>query len=422
MAKPKYGMPRGKLKNLTINELSGVDKPCQQPALVALMKRHVAAPAIVSKALFERVLKQAVLTSSDAGHAHSIDLCDPACEWRDSYSTSSQTAAGAEYPHSHAWTFDQNGGAITIADDSGHSHKITAVVPADVLTAAVLNAAAEQQRRARANAINAAEAAATGAVAVTVAPVAMRAPPAPISTPAQPVPTVKGNSQENRPMDAKVIKLLATALLLPEAQRQHVAKLATGEDVPGVQAFLALDSAGREDATNAALAADPVVYTTKGGAKIRKSHGELAKQQAEQIDRQAEQIESQNTAIAVAKARADQAEVEKRAAELIPLIGKSAAVRVAILKGASALADEALRNEVIEALKGANEAFKMLGVPHGTTQGGEPVANGPVEKFNAELATFAKSKNKSPMAATADFIRTQEGADLYAVAYPRTQA
>ncbi|HSN26326.1 MAG TPA: hypothetical protein VLT45_08575, partial [Kofleriaceae bacterium] len=92
------------------------------------------------------IAKEAVLTSSDAGHAHTISLDDPARYWCDQLQTSYQTAEGADCGHSHAWVFDAKTGTITIADDSGHGHTIDAVVPPDVLA---LYAVREAQRDAQ---------------------------------------------------------------------------------------------------------------------------------------------------------------------------------------------------------------------------------------------------------------------------------
>jgi hypothetical protein len=382
------------------------------------------------------VSKLAVLTSLVDGHQHTVDLDDPADEWRDSLSTSYQTSEGADQSHMHAWTFDPDTGAITIAADSGHTHDVTEVVPDDVRTEAAVNEDGERCRNCNAmcdeddrycpscgKAMNGdmpcASPVAAPASAPAVVVVAARAPGAD-SPPRNQPSTVNSNSQERPPMDPKIAKMFAAALLLPEPQRLHVAKLAAGEPA-ALQAFLSLDAAGREDATNAALAADPVVYTTKSGGQIRKSHGEMAKSQAEQIDRQAEQIAAQETVLAVAKARNEQIEFEKRAGEAIPQIGKSLAVRVALLKGVSGIGDEALRKEATEALVAANAAFVMLSKMNGTSVEGDGVVGGDAKSiFNAELATFAKTLNKTPQAATGDFIRTDRGSELYADAYPRT--
>lgn len=94
----------------------------------------------------KRLRKQAVLTSTVDGHAHTIDLDDPCDEWRDQLSTSYQTSEGATQSHCHAWTFDPDTGEITIADDSGHTHTTDAVVPDDVRAEAAANEDGERCR------------------------------------------------------------------------------------------------------------------------------------------------------------------------------------------------------------------------------------------------------------------------------------
>lgn len=419
--------------NLVHLRAACADIPKSSLADALKTKLQMRAEKLLAKQHSKRVSKQASLTSETDGHVHTIDLDDPSDGWRDTLSTSYQTSAGATGQHCHAWTCDPTTGAITIAMDSGHDHTVDAVVPAEVLAQAAELDADPKCSKCGAECddgnrfcpscgapMDGSAISDDKPASPTVLAISMRAPAgkSPLTTPA---PTVKGNSQEKPLMDLKFAKMLATALLLPEAQRTHVAKLAA-EEPAALQAFLSLDAASREDATNAALAADPVVYTTKTGGQIRKSHGEMAKSQAEQIDRQAEQIATQESVLAVAKARTEQAELEKRAVEIIPLIGKSAGARVAILKGVSAITDEALRTEAMEALKGANAAFAQLGKASGTDGGGEPTGNDPKSIFNAELAAFAKSVSKTAAMATGDFIRTERGSELYADAYPRTQA
>jgi hypothetical protein len=356
----------------------------------------------------KRVAKQAVFTDEVDGHQHVLDLDDPACEWRDSYATSSQTAAGAAQSHSHAWTFDPQSGAVTVAADSGHNHTVSVVVPSDVLAAAVLNEAAERKRRAERNAQAAAEAVGSGTVAVTITAVEARAP-AGISTPAQPAPTVQGNSQENAPMDPKFAKMLATALALPEPHRLHVAKLGPEDQA----AFLGLSPADQDSAVKAAEAADPEVYKTAAGISIRKSHGPLAEQMARQADTTAAELAKQAQQLAIEKAERARVTLEKRASDLIPLIGASLAERVAIIKAVDGIAEEGTRNGALEALKGANEAFRLLGVPHGAGGDSVPENKSPRKAWDDGLAGFAKSKNiANPLDAIVPFLKTEQGQTL----------
>lgn len=384
---------------------------------------------------YKRLSKLAALTSLVDGHQHSIDLSDPADQWwGERLSTSSQTADGAEQPHSHAWTYDPATGAITLGEDSGHTHAVEAVVPEDVLAEAIEDderkcpgCGAECDEDARYCPMCgkglAGEATCTPVTdeksGSTPTVVVVRASArAGISTPTGGAPTVKGTSQENPPMDPKISKLLATALLLPEAQRAHVAKLAPDDQA----AFLALDGAGRDGVVKAARDADPVVYTTKAGLEIRKSAGDLAAELAKRADAQEEQLAKQAEQLAKAESSAALAGFEKRAGVDLSHFAKSLGARAAIVRAVDGIADEALRKEAHEALKGANAAMVSLGKSTGISEG-EPSSTDdtPVAKFNAELAAFAKAGSKTPERATSDFLRTERGADLYAAAYPLTR-
>ena len=74
----------------------------------------------------------------------------------------------------------------------------------------------------------------------------------------------------------------------------------------------------------------------------------------------------------------------------------------------------ALRTGVMEALKGANEAFRLLGVPRGTDGGGAPPENkSPRAAWDTGLADFAKSKNiANPLDAIVPFLKTEQGKTL----------
>jgi hypothetical protein len=239
----------------------------------------------------------------------------------------------------------------------------------------------------------------------SVVVVAARAPGA-ISTPASPPPTVASNSQESPHMDPKFAKMLATALVLPDAHRFHVAKLAPEDQV----AFLGMSPADQDSAVKASDAADPEVYKTTSGLSIRKSHGAIAEQMARQADATAAELAKQAQQLETEKAARASVQLEKRATDLIPLIGKSLAERVAILKAVDAIADEATRTGALEALKGANAAFQMLGKSIGAGDDGGPVHKTPIESWNDGLAAFAKSKNiANPLDAIGAFLKTAEG-------------
>ena len=270
---------------------------------------------LVTKYLFSRVLKEAVLTSETDGHQHALDLDEPTSEWREMYSTSYQVAAGAVVSHNHTWTFDTATGVITLGSDSGHTHTLDAVVPPDVLAAYLALDAVKDAK-------NALIAAAPIAVvdelsdgvpmplaveessgATVVVNVNARKPTSK-STPKSPLPTVKAQP-ETKPMN--LAKMLALIVAMTPSQQEHVAKLAPDE----VEPFFAKNATERTAILKAADEADAVIFKgALSGIEVRKSDGskmlELAKH-------------SESTAATLAKREAEieKSEIRKQAADVL---------------------------------------------------------------------------------------------------------
>jgi len=99
------------MKEFVINEISGVDFGAQEGARVVLMKRA------------ERPLeKLVVLTSSEVGHQHAVDID----EWtlrRAGGCTSEGYSEGSEEDHEHPFSIDPSGN-VTIGDSQGHTHTV----------------------------------------------------------------------------------------------------------------------------------------------------------------------------------------------------------------------------------------------------------------------------------------------------------
>lgn len=417
----------------------------------------------------KRFSKQAVLTGSVDGHAHSLDLDDPADEWRDQLSTSYQTAEGATQSHSHAWTYDPTTGSITIAEDSGHTHPIDAVVPADVRAQAAMQEDGERCRScgmmaeegcrfcpncgkamgpdqnngipvpmaddddSDANSgpnivIISARAPNGGSIVKAVyadcghemkdgkldCPMCAKKRATPRdSTHGIATPTTSHKEQamatEQDNQIAALRKQLAAALALTEPERLHIAK----QSPAGIEAFLAMDSAARTVAMTAADAADPEVYKTKDGLSIRKSAGQAAVAMAKQLDAQAEQLAAASEKIAKAEAQAAQVTLEKRAATELSHFAKSVGVGAAIVKALDGIADETTRKAAFEAVKGANFALAKLGIPAGADDHAGPQPDDP----NGQLEALAKkhaTDNKVSYAQAYDAVLlTPEGTALY---------
>lgn len=425
--------PRAKLTGLLISELSAVDKGAQGKQPTVVLKRapvaanppNVPVPTSVTKATFQRIVKQAVLTDEVDGHQHTIDL-DDVGRWYEQLTTSYQTSEGADCGHSHAWVFDKDSGSITIAADSGHSHTVDAVVPANLIAYAnaretlraidTARGTAELGAEVLSSAVNAA---ASGSVNVTV--VAQRAVES-NSPPTTPIRSVEKH-QEPPMSDTTIRKVLAAALSMSEEQRAYASTL----DADAQVVFVEKSSIDRDVIVKAALDADPVIHTMTDGTAIRKSAGLVAISLAKQADAQAKIVAEQATQIEKSRAENERITLHKRAESEIGHLAGETEIKVSLLKALGTITDEKERNGAIAILKSANAIAKAAGQPLGTTEEADPaVAGNPdVAYSNLEkgLVEFAKKQSISKVwtEGLAAFEKTPEGAALV-VAYQSTGA
>lgn len=390
-----------------------------------------------------RLRKQAVLTDVVDGHQHQIDLSDPADGWSDQLTTSYNNAAGADQGHSHAWVYDDSG-KITIAQDSGHTHTVDAVVPADVIQQAKLNESGkrcsgcgemcEQGCRFcpgcgcaldRRDSVPTATSDGDSGSASAVVVISARAPAA-ISTPSDAGPTVKGENKEPTAMadqnelialkaENAFLKSLST---LTDAQRVHYERLVAKGVKSDADGFLALSKTQRDGVLAEIAKSDSEVYTSKSTGRVyRMSDPVEIIEAAKQSDAMAETMKRLET-------EREELQFSKRGDELLAHFAKG-------VKGnLKSRFIKAIRREFTEpaelaeaerALKQADAAMEQLTKSVGFNPQNEP-GDGtdatPVQKFQTGLATFAKGAGKTPVAATADYLKTGEGAQLYAAAFP----
>lgn len=383
----------------------------------------------------KRVRKDAVLTSAVDGHQHSIDLDDPADEWRDQLSTSYQVSEGADTGHCHAWTYDEATGAITIAEDSGHTHTVDAVVPPDVIRQAALNESGERCSScggmcpegcrycpscgaAMGGSASAPDDDRGSGAAVVV--ISARAPRA-FSTPLGATPTVKSEDKEPTAMaDNDRIKELEAAnarlekmSTLTDAQRVHYAKLKTRGLDTEAQGFLALTPAQRDTALAEIAKADAEVYTSKSTGKVYRQSDPL------------EIIEAAKATDAMADLQKrlgdERAELEfsKRGDAVLANFAKGVKgnLRSRLMKAvAGEFKDTAEYAEVERALKAADYALADQGVNKGINPHVDPsdVPQSPQAKLDRLAADYAKANNVPIHKASVAVLETSEGAALYA--------
>lgn len=376
----------------------------------------------VDKKARRRARKEAVLTSETDGHQHALDLDDPASAWSAMYSTSYQTMEGAEDGHSHSWTFDKTSGVITIGTDSGHTHTVAAVIPADALAAwAKLDAARDAENAA----ISAAPVAVVDAPSdgipmacadedssgkVQVVVVSARAP-ATKSTPLAAAPTVKPQPETTK---MNLAKMLATILAMTASQQDYLSKLAPDELEP----FLGKPSNERDAIFKSAASADPIIFTgevTK--VEVRKSDGELALKMAMQAEHSAVELAKAQAEVATEKAARETVELTKRAGETLGALAGETGTHVAILRAVETIGDAAVKAAAIVTLKAANAAMVAKSKAAGGS-GSEDAA--PFSKkaaytaLSAGLATFCAEQKITKMwtDGLAAFGKTPAGAEL----------
>lgn len=219
--------------------------------------------------------------------------------------------------------------------------------------------------------------------------------------------TAKVNAMDEEAYKAKIAELEAKlAEMTAPAEKAEPTVEQLLAEIEQLKAQIAEPAAKAEPVEDVAKAADPIVATLPDGTIVRKSDGPIAAKMAESLAKAHEAIALERTA------RADQ-DLEKRATETLANLGGDIGIRKALLKAADGIPG------ALAVLKGADAAFASLKVAPGVGGQGEPTVEVPLAKFNTARDAFAKAAGKTAAAATLDFLRTPEGAELYAATLPQ---
>jgi hypothetical protein len=362
-------LPRARFTKLLIEELSSVDEGAQNEAGSVILKRKlVAGKTLRGKVLSTHeaptvsVSKRVMLTTSAEGHTHLLDSGDE--DSARAGSTDSQTIAGAtDYSwHCHPWARASDG-TIVIGEAAGHAHEL--LTPEDL---AVIVAADD------------ADLDSTDTVAKRKEP------------------DMSEKSKNEERLEAEIATARAYGDLT-DAQKSIYAGLSDVEK----RAFLAKSPRERDVDVAKSLEADPVIVEVDG-VPYRKSAGPAMIALAKKAKENAE-------AVAKRDAELELERLEKRATKELGNLPKTAKAKVAVLRAIDAIADEEVRKEAHEMLAAANAA--MGEVTKNIGHGGKPAAGTARAAFDEKLAEFAKSKNKSVVEATEEFMTTPEGEQLW---------
>lgn len=374
------------IKDMTVNEVSSVDRPAQKGATAVLLKRDASAD----------LEKRACMTTVSEGHQHTL--------W-DDRGNGELNAGETDYVegHSHSWVRDPSGNII-IGMARGHSHELGTIgkkeTDMSIKTRAELEAAIAKAKGEGDN--------------VTVATVTALHKAATDLKAEDALPTEGPLAKAKAPVteddDVKALKAKMKRMEkrdeLPADVRKHYDTLTTDE---ARDAFLAKDASAQQTELQKAAGDDPVVYTTLDGIDIRKSAGDAVVSALKSAD-------SARREVAVEKAQRVNLELEKRAETELKSLGGTMIGKKALLKALDSIEDEAVRKSAMEVVTSAAEIAGKGNLFEKRGSG----APAPLEKGSAETqlekmaSDRAKEKSISFEKAYDEVLDTEDGQKLYA--------
>jgi hypothetical protein len=202
-------------------------------------------------------------------------------------------------------------------------------------------------------------------------------------------------------LNAKLSKAIAYGSLSDAEKKYHAALPDCERD-----AWLGKARSARAEDVNKAAEADAVVYKSeRTGKEYRKSAG------AELIDA-VKAADEAFAAVSTEKALREKAELEKRADDEIGNFSGSVKARAALLKAVDSIADESVRKEVQESIKGADGTIKRMFETAGTWER-EASPDSPQAKIEKLAHTRASEKGEAYGVAYCEVLKTAEGESLY---------
>ena len=348
-----------RFKSFRIDEISGVDRPAQEGAKMILMKRAADDDST------EELAKRVRLTSSDVGHAHII--LDDTIDGGD---TSWEVSEGAEFSHKHGW-MRRDDGSIVIGQSEGHSHSLVSTTkrqkPSD------LKPTGEDMSK---------------TVAELEAELA----------------TAKAANDATK-AEGATYKAIAE---LTDAEKAHYVSL----DVPAKAEFLGKSAEQRagvvSDIAKNAADANPVVYTTDDGQKIRKSDGELAIAMSKKLD---EEVRLRKAATH----KAETAAFQKTADDDLGHMTGTDVVKVALLRAVASMPEEH-REGATAMLKSNDLALSSAFAMGGTREA--PAGGSPAAEMEALAQKYASERKVDIEKARLAVLDTAEGDAIYAKMLP----
>jgi hypothetical protein len=379
-------MKRQIIKDMTVSEVSSVDRPAQKGARAVLLKRDSS----------ENFSKRACMTTAVDGHQHTL--------W-DDRGNGELNAGETDYVegHSHYWVRDASGNVI-IGMARGHTHELGTIGKGDAsmkITNRAELIAAIQKAQGEGDSVTVSTVKAIHKAAINLN--------AEDTLPAD-GPLAKAKVPDTEDEDMKALKAKMKRMEKRDALSTELRKHYDGlPDDAARDAFLEKDAAGQQVELEKSTGSDPVVYTTLDGLDIRKSAGEpliAALKSADAGRREA----------ALEKAHRVNLELEKRAETELKSLGGTMTGKKALLKALDGIEDESLRKAAQEVLTSAAE---IAGKGNLFEKRGSGAA-APIEKGSAETQLEkmaqdrAKEKSISFEKAYDEMLNTEDGQKLYA--------
>lgn len=357
---------RRRLKKVRISEISIVDQPAHTPARVAILKRR------------DDVAKnKRALTTSDAGHAHSLLLIGRDGSSIMSGETSLELAEDGTM-HTHPWVANE-AGEITVGMSHGHIHGVAILVK---------NQGVDDTPETDDNSPDQ-SAESTGESDTDMTK----------QTEPDPKDAVQKQIDELTQSNERLAQIVA---LSPE-QRSHFEKLADSDK----DEFLSKSSDERDAVVKNARDADPIVFEDKdAGIVLRKSSDPTTIALAKQ---------AKESRVELARERAlrKRDDLEKRAGTEFPNMRGETGPKADLLGAVEQLPEEA-RGPVMEMLKahdaGLGKAFERIG----DAGAPDPDNQSASDRLDSLAKSLAKEKDITHYEAYDEVLKTDEGKTLYA--------
>lgn len=366
------------MRSFKINEISAVDRPAQEGALVTIMKRRGQPgydpknpdPSKRGRDDSGDIEKRAMLTGVTDEHSHLLVL-DPETGdgARPAGNTMPAMSPGADFPHTHPWIMT-GAGEVVIGMAEGHDHE-----PGEISTTRMKAGELLMEKQNETETETAGDGGRRRRRRTDMTDDAKKA--------------AEAHEAEKKELEKKLKQAEAYGKL-SDSQKAHYVKL----DDKAKEEFLAKSDDERAEIVSKAAkeAADenPVVFKAADGTEYRKNDDPRLVALAKQSDERLAKLE---------KAQKDAAEsdLRKRAETELANLPGTVETRMALLKQVDAIEDEKERAEALKALKAHNAALAKAFVVHGTTEANQSALEGveTKEAANAELEKKAREFQKA---------------------------